>query len=81
MSNLDKKHNAAAHDFEKDISVNLERRGAGDMPECLQVLSPSDFSKVGRKATMKMDLVLLPCLMAMYILYVPELGRRLTHTH
>lgn len=75
MSDLDKKYNAAAHDFEEDISVNLERRGAGDMPECLHVLSPGDFSKVGRKATLKMDLVLLPCLMGMYILYAPELGR------
>ncbi|KAJ4359378.1 hypothetical protein N0V95_002208 [Ascochyta clinopodiicola] len=67
MSDLDKSK-PDTPDHKDDVSVNLERQGLGDLPICLQALSSEEYIKVGRKATMKMDLILLPCLMAMYIL-------------
>lgn len=67
------KHIDALDERKEDVSVHLEHRDLGGMPDCLQALSPEEYIKVGRKATLKMDLVLLPCLMAMYILYVESI--------
>lgn len=65
MTNLDQK---PSHDLKEDVSVDLEGQGGGDMPHCLRDLSTEEYTKIGRRATMKMDLVLLPSLMVMYIL-------------
>ncbi|KAF9690875.1 hypothetical protein EKO04_010933 [Ascochyta lentis] len=68
MADPNDKHDATTLEFKKDVSVKLEDQNAGDMPLCLQDLSPEEYTRIGRAATMKIDLVLLPCLMIMYIL-------------
>ena len=39
-----------------------------EMPASLKALSPEEFAKVGRKATFKMDIIVMPVLVTMYIL-------------
>lgn len=65
MTDLDRK---PSHDLKEDASVDLEGQGGGGIPHCLRDLSTEEYTKIGRRATMKMDFVLLPCLMVMYIL-------------
>lgn len=62
------------HDKSEDTSRQLENVKAeqqvGDfvMPESLAGLSEDEFRTLGRKATLKMDMVILPILVTMYIL-------------
>lgn len=46
----------------KGVSVELQ------MPDSLRGLSEDEYTKLGRKATLKMDIVVFPPLMLMYIL-------------
>lgn len=46
----------------KDDGTNLS------MPAILQALTPDEYAKVGRSAVFKMDILIIPCLMVMYIL-------------
>lgn len=47
---------------------DIENQSSSTMPEILQNLTPEEYKKVGDRATLKMDIVILPCLMVMYIL-------------
>ncbi|KAH8432857.1 uncharacterized protein LDX57_010487 [Aspergillus melleus] len=38
------------------------------MPDILRVLTPEEYKKTGFRATLKMDVMIFPCLMLMYIL-------------
>lgn len=67
-------------DFEKttmakaqieDILIEDERRSDESqamMPMSLVGLSETEFASVGRKATVKMDIMIMPCLVIMYIM-------------
>lgn len=46
----------------KGVSVELQ------MPDSLRRLSEDEYKKLGRKATLKMDIVVFPPLMLMYIM-------------
>lgn len=47
---------------------DIESRSSNAMPEILRQLTPKEYKKVGDKATLKMDIIIVPCLMLMYIL-------------
>lgn len=53
------------HLLEED---DIENRSSNAMPEILRQLTPKEYKKVGDKATLKMDIIIVPCLMLMYIL-------------
>jgi hypothetical protein len=67
-------------DFEKttmaktqieDVLVEDERRSdesKATMPTSLAGLSDAEFASMGRKATVKMDIMIMPCLVVMYIM-------------
>lgn len=55
----------------EDILVEDERRSdesKATMPMSLAALSDAEFASVGRKATVKMDIMIMPCLVIMYIM-------------
>ena len=55
----------------EDILVEDERRSdesKATMPMSLAALSDAEFASVGRKATVKMDIMIMPCLVVMYIM-------------
>lgn len=58
------------HVHKEDVSKedNVETQSSIAVPEILRQLTPKEFKKIGNKATSKMDIVILPCLMVMYIL-------------
>lgn len=47
---------------------DMENHSSSEMPEILRQLSPRDYIEVGKTATRKMDIIIMPCLMLMYIL-------------
>lgn len=47
---------------------DVENQSGDVMPEILRQLTPEEYKKVGDKATLKMDIIIQPCLMLMYIL-------------
>lgn len=47
---------------------DIENQSSIAVPEILRQLTPNEFKKIGNEATSKMDIVILPCLMLMYIL-------------
>lgn len=47
---------------------DIENRSNNAMPGILRQLTPKEYKKVGDKATLKMDIIIVPCLMLMYIL-------------
>jgi hypothetical protein len=55
-------------DQEKVDSVELEDVGRWSMPDSLAALSGDELSKLGRRATFKLDAVMMPILIVMYIL-------------
>ena len=53
----------------EDILVEGERRSdesKATMPTSLAGLSDAEFASVGRKATVKMDIMIMPCLVVMF---------------
>ena len=55
----------------EDILAEDERRSdesKATMPMSLAALSDAEFASVGRKATVKMDIMIMPCLVIMYIM-------------
>jgi hypothetical protein len=55
----------------EDILIEDERRGdesQATMPVSLAGLSETEFASVGKKATVKMDIMIMPCLVIMYIM-------------
>jgi hypothetical protein len=59
-----------SHDHKDDVlqEEDTESLSSDGMPEILRHLTREEYGKVGDKATMKMDIVIIPCLMLMYIL-------------
>lgn len=54
----------------EDIAENASTKGVSvelQMPDSLRRLSEDEYKKLGRKATLKMDIVVFPPLMLMYI--------------
>lgn len=47
---------------------DIENQSSNAMPGILRRLTLEEYKKVGYKATLKMDIIILPCLMLMYIL-------------
>lgn len=70
MGHSKKDDNDAGHaHMENPIAEDdMENGSSNGMPEILRRLSPEEYKKVGHKATWKMDVIILPCLMLMYIL-------------
>jgi hypothetical protein len=69
MSNLDKPTMAKGEIEDVFIEEKLQDgSGLAPMPPSLAALSDSEFAKLGRKATFKMDLLIMPCLVIMYIM-------------
>ena len=68
--------NIVAEDKNDQISAHFESIGFEDrdaeghliMPTELSLLSKSEYDNLGLHATWKMDLVIMPCLVIMYIL-------------
>jgi hypothetical protein len=69
MSNLDKS-TMVKREIEDIFIEEKLQDGAGLAPiaPSLAALSDSEFAKLGRKATSKMDLLIMPCLVVMYIM-------------
>lgn len=68
MSTLDKT-NTEGKEVE-DVGINEKAIQSGRVirPASLAVLSEEEYVKLGRSATFKMDLVIMPCLVIMYIM-------------
>ena len=69
MSDMDKTTTGKAQ-FE-DVFVEEKRQndgGLSPMPASLATLSDAEFASLGRKTTFKMDLMIMPCLVIMYIM-------------
>ena len=54
-------------------TTSIEKRRASEhvpstMPASLQGLSQAEIDKIGRSTTFKMDIIVIPCLIVMYIL-------------
>jgi hypothetical protein len=69
MSDFDK----TAMDKAQIEDVFIEEKPQGDaglalMPPSLAALSDAEFANLGRKATVKMDALIMPCLVIMYIM-------------
>lgn len=70
MSDLEKSDSPRLSHTE-DISIRPEKSAEADRPEIplvLRTLSPEEYAAVGRRAVLKMDTIIPPCLMLMYIL-------------
>lgn len=66
----DQKHDLALESQIEDLSSMSERgeHNGHQMSTSLSCLTTEEYKKVGRKATLKLDVVMLPCLVIMYIL-------------
>lgn len=74
MSHTDEKIEEARleesiHEIEKD---NVDRHLAVQLPEVLQGLSKEEIIAIDNAATKKLDILLMPILVVLYILYVPR---------
>lgn len=70
MADLKEDGDYASHSHREHLILgdNIETPSGNDMPMILQQLTPEQYKKVGYKATLKMDIIIIPCLMIMYIL-------------
>lgn len=70
MANFKQDDNYASHVHKEDLleEYDIENRSNDAMPGILRQLTPKEYKKVGDKATLKMDIIIVPCLMLMYIL-------------
>ncbi|KAL0934746.1 fungal specific transcription factor domain protein [Colletotrichum truncatum] len=69
MADVERAGSISYESFKEDVSH--EQKLDADthaMPEILRSLSPEEYNKVGRRATLKMDIIILPTLMVTYIL-------------
>ena len=69
MSDMDKT-TASKAQFE-DVFVEEKPRndgGLSPMPASLATLSDAEFASLGRKTTFKMDVMIMPCLVVMYVM-------------
>lgn len=51
-----------------DGESDTETHVAHELPDILATFSTEEYQRIGRNATWKLDLVIMPCLMVMYIL-------------
>lgn len=70
MANFKENDNCINHVHKEDLleENGIENQSSNAMPGILRQLKPEEYKKVGGKATLKMDIVILPCLMLMYII-------------
>ncbi|KAK5008693.1 hypothetical protein LTR28_003637 [Elasticomyces elasticus] len=66
MSSVDKAYDAQVEDA--DFDGQKENVATRPMPTSLAALSPSEYNSLGVKATLKMDMIVMPCLVIMYIM-------------
>ncbi|KAK4942200.1 hypothetical protein LTR66_014727, partial [Elasticomyces elasticus] len=66
MSSVDKAYDAQVEDI--DFDGQKENVATRPMPTSLAALSPSEYNSLGVKATLKMDMIVMPCLVIMYIM-------------
>ena len=71
----EKPESAAQHIDQTDemSSINMEKKdvyidGRLQMPVALAALSDSDYASIGKRATWKMDVLILPPLVIMYVM-------------
>lgn len=67
-SKKDENHVSQAHREDVLSGDDFESQSSDGMPEILRRLTAEEYKKVGDKATLKMDIIIIPCLMLMYIL-------------
>lgn len=70
MADSKKDDNHVSHAHKEDVLEEdyFENQSSDGMPEILRQLTAEEYKKVGNKATLKMDIIIIPCLMLMYIL-------------
>ncbi|KAI3391063.1 hypothetical protein diail_8068 [Diaporthe ilicicola] len=70
MADLKKDDDYARHSHEENVfqEDDIESQSGSDMPAILRQLTTEEYKKVGSRATLKMDIIILPCLMMMYVL-------------
>lgn len=54
----------------KDIDNSIDRHLQVELPASLVGLSEAELAEVDRRATKKLDILLMPTLVSLYILYV-----------
>jgi hypothetical protein len=62
---------ATDYDHDEEMSAELRRASSHapqGMPVSLRDLDPNELQKIGVKATLKTDIIVMPCLVVMYIL-------------
>lgn len=70
MANFKQDDDYVSHVHKEDLleEDDIENRFSNAIPGILRQLTPEEYKKVGEKATLKMDIIIVPCLMLMYIL-------------
>jgi hypothetical protein len=62
---------ASAFDHDEEMSPEMRKasiHAPRDMPASLRGLSEKEVEKIGLKATLKIDAIVMPCLVVMYVL-------------
>lgn len=67
------KASKVSEDYHVEGSLSAEERRASvhapkQIPASLYGLSPEELSKIGRSTTFKIDIIVIPCLIVMYVL-------------
>ena len=63
-------HNHLDSYNEKANDDDVDRHLQVQLPESLQGLSPEEIAKIDKEATRKLDILLMPILVILYILFV-----------
>ena len=66
-------HNHLDSYNEKSNDDDVDRHLQVQLPESLHGLSPEEIAKIDREATRKLDILLMPILVILYILFVQSL--------
>ena len=66
MANIDKSEVVARPSDSDNASRNIDNRHG--MPGSLRRFTPDEYEAIGVKATLKQDIIIMPCLMVTYIL-------------
>lgn len=65
-----KRHSIVSHDEAVDQDKHRDAEGHLVRPANLALLTDDEYTKLGRKATRKMDLIIMPILTIMVMRYV-----------
>ncbi|KAJ3533060.1 hypothetical protein NM208_g8155 [Fusarium decemcellulare] len=68
MADVEKVNTVARESFTEDVVGESKEVSVNTVPAILSALSEDEYKKVGRRALFKMDIVIMPTLMIMYIL-------------